>query len=104
MSVLVEIHCENELDRLDLDAIRLLGVNSRNLRTFAVDSERLAKVAESLPPIDSLLLVAESGIQGPEDVNRARSAGARAMLVGESLLTDPDPAQRINRLLGRTQH
>jgi indole-3-glycerol phosphate synthase len=98
VDALVEVHDEAEMARAaDLGA-RLIGVNNRNLRTFEVDlatTERLARLA---PP--DALLVAESGIFGPDDVQRLARVGARAMLVGESLMRQADVSAATRALLG----
>ena len=98
MDVLLEVHDAAEMARaarLDAD---LVGVNNRDLRTFEVDlgvTERLAAAA----PAGSLL-VTESGIFSPTDAARLERAGAKAMLVGESLMRQTDVAQATRVLLG----
>ena len=62
----------------------LIGVNTRDLRTFKVDSETALRLAEQLPK--SVLKVAESGIRSGEDIARLRAAGYQAFLIGESLM------------------
>ena len=97
MDALVEVHDETEMARAcDLGA-DLVGVNNRDLRTFTVDlanTERLAALA----PKDSVL-VTESGIFTPQDVARLAKSGASAMLVGESLMRQPDVAKAASALL-----
>jgi indole-3-glycerol phosphate synthase len=89
LAALVEVHDEEELERaLAIDA-RLIGVNNRDLKNFTVDlatTERLAAKLFSRRTREDVLLVAESGIQGHSDVQRVASAGAGAVLVGESLM------------------
>lgn len=98
LDVLVEVHDRAELDRALALRPGLLGINNRDLKTLKVDlatTERLAP----LVPTDTLL-VAESGIDGPADVARMASAGARALLVGESLMRQADVTAATRRLLG----
>jgi indole-3-glycerol phosphate synthase len=97
MDVLVEAHDEAELERAAALGAQLIGVNNRDLRTFVTDlavTERLAAHA----PKDALL-VTESGIASPSDVRRLAEAGARAMLVGESLMRQADVAEATRALL-----
>jgi len=98
MDVLVETHNEAELARAAALKADLIGVNNRNLRTFEVDlgiTERLAAMA---PP--NALLVTESGIFTPDDAARLERTGAKAMLVGESLMRQPDVEAATRALLG----
>jgi indole-3-glycerol phosphate synthase len=86
LAALVEVHDEGELERaLSVDA-GLIGINNRNLDNFAVDLETTARLAAKIP---RKLIVAESGLHTGADVERVRRAGARAILVGESLLRHP---------------
>jgi indole-3-glycerol phosphate synthase len=98
MDALVEVHDAAELARAASLGATLIGVNNRDLRTFVTDltaTERLAPFA----PADALL-VAESGIFTPEDARRLAQAGAKAMLVGESLMRQPDVTAATRVLLG----
>ena len=98
MDALVEVHDEAEMARAGRLGADLVGVNNRDLRTFIVDlaaTERLAALA----PADALL-VTESGIFTPEDAARLERAGARAMLVGESLMRQADVTAATRALLG----
>ncbi|MSU41335.1 MAG: indole-3-glycerol phosphate synthase TrpC [Pedosphaera sp.] len=99
LAVLVEVHDEIELARAQGVGATLIGVNNRDLKTFAVDlavSERLAAQMN----LGRTLLVAESGIRSRADVMRLCAAGARAVLVGESLMRQPDIAAHARELLG----
>ncbi len=97
LDALVEVHDEGELDRALEAGATLVGINNRDLRSFEVDlavSERLAK---RIPA--EVLIVAESGISNGADVRRLTAAGARAFLVGESLMREPDPGVALRKLL-----
>ncbi len=101
LTTLVEVHDEAETERaVDLGA-ELIGVNARNLKTLDVDEAAFAKLAPLVP--DDRVLVAESGIAGPQDVARYVAEGARVVLVGEALVRDGDPtaAVRAMREAGR---
>lgn len=96
LDALVEIHDEAELERaLRVDAT-LVGVNQRDLVTFAVDHERALRMAAAFPA--GVVSVAESGVRGPDDAAALRRAGYRAVLVGESLVTSGDPAGAVAAL------
>jgi indole-3-glycerol phosphate synthase len=93
LDVLVEIHDEDELQvALDADA-SIIGVNQRDLVTFRVDHERAVRMAAAIPP--NVVKVAESGVRNRDDAQSLRRAGYHAVLVGESLVTSPDPAAAI---------
>ena len=98
LDVLVEVHDEAELDRaLDLHGT-LLGINNRNLKTLEVDLATFERLAPRAP--GDRLLVAESGLHRPADLERMAAAGAWAFLVGESLMKEPDVAAATRRLVG----
>jgi indole-3-glycerol phosphate synthase len=98
MDALVEVHDEAEMTRAVALGADLIGVNNRDLRTFTTDlatTERLS----AMVPADALL-VTESGIFTPEDAARLERTGARAMLVGESLMRQVDVTAATRSLLG----
>jgi indole-3-glycerol phosphate synthase len=97
MDALVEAHDEAEVDRAVALGARLIGVNNRNLRTFVTDLAVTERLAARVPP--GALLVTESGIAAPADVARLATAGARAMLVGESLMRQADVTAATRALL-----
>jgi indole-3-glycerol phosphate synthase len=97
MDVLVEIHDELELARALAVGATLVGVNQRDLVTFAVDHERALRVGRSMP--SDLVRVAESGVRGPEDAASLAGAGFDAVLVGESIVTSGDPAASVAALI-----
>jgi len=98
LDVLCEVHDGAELDRA-LDAgCDLIGVNTRDLRTFKVDLETAFRLADRIPA--GVVRVAESGIHSAEDVARLRSAGYHAFLVGESLMRAESPGTALRELMG----
>ena len=97
LDVLVEIHDEHELDRALAVGATLVGVNQRDLRTFTVDHDRARRVGAAMP--SSIVRVAESGVRGPADAASLAEAGFDAVLVGESLVTSPDPGASVRALL-----
>ena len=98
MDALVEAHDEAEVDRAVRLGARLIGVNNRNLRNFVTDLAVTERLAARVP--SDRLLVTESGIVSTADVARLSAAGARAMLVGESLMRHADVEVATRVLLG----
>lgn len=102
LDVLVEVHDEAELERALEAGADLVGVNQRDLFTFQVDHERAVRVAGALrslgPERADVTSVAESGVRGPEDAAVLAAAGFDAVLVGETLVTSPDPAYAVQSL------
>ncbi len=97
LDVLCEVHDEEELQRA-LDAgCDLIGVNTRDLRTFRVDAETAFRLAERLPK--NVMKVAESGIRSGEDIARLREVGYQAFLIGESLMRAESPGQALRELM-----
>ena len=97
LDVLVEVHDLAEMDRaLELGA-DLIGVNNRNLKTFAIDLATTEQLIDEVP--EDVLLVSESGIKGPADAARVLAAGANAVLIGESLMRAANPAAAIAEYL-----
>jgi indole-3-glycerol phosphate synthase len=98
LTVLVEVHDEDETERAIALGAELIGVNARNLKTLAVDNNTFGRLAKLIP--DDRVLVAESGISGPEDVQRFVDEGARVVLVGEALVKDGDPKAAVRAMTG----
>jgi indole-3-glycerol phosphate synthase len=98
MTPLVEVHDQHELARaLAMDA-RLIGINNRDLSDFSVDLLTTEYLAPLIP--DDVTVVSESGIATRQDVERVAAAGARVVLVGETLMRAADPATAIRELVG----
>ena len=102
MAALIEVHNLKELDRvLALDGVSLIGINNRNLEDFTVDlqttSELMTARGEQLQA-KNILVVSESGLHHPEDLNVVKTAGVSAVLIGESLVKQPDPQVAIANL------
>lgn len=102
LAVLVEAHDEAEMDRALAAGARLVGINNRDLKTFKVDLGTTERVAQRLRggPARETLLVAESGIHSRADVERLERGGINAILVGESLMREPNIGAKIRELLG----
>jgi indole-3-glycerol phosphate synthase len=98
LTVLVEVHDEAETERAVALGAELIGVNARNLKTLEVDADTFGRLAPLVP--DDRVLVAESGISGPDDVRRFVGEGARAVLVGEALVRDGDPEAAVRAMTG----
>jgi indole-3-glycerol phosphate synthase len=99
LDVLCETHDREELDRAIALGFDLIGVNSRDLRTFSVRTEVFTELALWMPK--DTVMVAESGIRSAEDIATLRAAGYSAFLIGETLMRQPDPAAALATLLDR---
>jgi indole-3-glycerol phosphate synthase len=97
LDVLCEVHDEEELRRAEDAGCTLIGVNSRDLRTFDVDLETAFRLADSIPK--TALRVAESGIHSGADIARLRAAGYHGFLIGESLMKAKSPGEALKGLL-----
>jgi indole-3-glycerol phosphate synthase len=107
LAVVVEVHDEPELRRALAVSARLIGINNRDLKTFKVDlgtTERLAaelfRESSTKDPAARPLLIAESGIHNRTDVERLTRCGAGAILVGESLMREPNLQGKVQELIG----
>ncbi len=104
MAALVEVHTLAELDRvLAIDGVKLVGINNRNLENFSVDLATTYQLLSArLQPIRerNIVVVSESGLHTAEDLQAVYRAGADAVLIGESLVKQENPAQGIATLFG----
>lgn len=102
LTPLVEVHTLEELDRvLALEAVQLIGINNRNLETFAVDLQTTVQLMQARYPSicqQDILMVSESGLHTAADLTVVSQAGADAVLIGESLMRQPDPGAAIAKL------
>jgi len=101
MAALVEVHNRTELEKALKCSPRIIGLNNRNLADFNVDLKTTLKLRPVVPK--DILVVSESGIHTRDDVLTLRKANVDAILVGEALVTSPDPATKIAELLGRSE-
>ncbi|KAI3769523.1 hypothetical protein L6452_00629 [Arctium lappa] len=106
LAALVEVHDENEMDRmLAIDGIELIGINNRNLGTFKVDISNTKKLLEGERGEKlrqkNIIVVGESGLFTPADIAYVQEAGVKAILVGESIVKQEDPTKGIRDLFGK---
>lgn len=99
LDVLVEVHDEEEIDRALASGAVVIGVNNRDLATLAVDPGRALRLRPRIP--SGVASVAESGVRTRDDVRRIEEAGFDAILIGEALVTSPDPAVALMDLMGK---
>lgn len=98
VSALVEAHDENEVQTAINAGARIIGVNNRNLKDFSVDTDNSRRLREMIP--DNILFVSESGVSCAEDVQKLRSIGADAVLIGETLMRASDKKAKLSELRG----
>jgi indole-3-glycerol phosphate synthase len=102
MTVLVEVHTEEEADRALQAGAKVIGVNARDLKTLNVDRDCFARIAPGLPT--DIIRIAESGVRGPADLLAYAGAGADAVLVGEGVVTSGDPRSAVADLVTAGTH
>jgi indole-3-glycerol phosphate synthase len=102
LTPLVEVHTEEEVERAVAAGARVIGVNARDLRTLKVDRSVFSRLSPLIP--DGIIKIAESGVRGPHDLLAYASAGANAVLVGESLVTGRDPRAAVADLVAAGAH
>lgn len=98
MATLVEFHDPENLGRVLDSGADLVGINNRDLKTFTTDLDQTLRLRDRIP--SDVVLVSESGIRTRADVLRLEAAGVHAILVGESLMRQPDVGLAVERLLG----
>ncbi len=98
IEVLLEVHDWEEVQKAKDLPIKIMGVNNRNLKDFSVDVHRSLELSEHIPP--SFIKVSESGIKTREDIQLLKEHGYNAVLVGEALVTAPDPGEKLRELIG----
>lgn len=96
MTALVEVHDEAEAERAVASGARIIGINNRDLRSFHTDLGVTERIAPMLPK--GTIIVGESGIHTVADAERMATAGVDAILVGESLIVQPDRAEAVRAL------
>lgn len=98
MDVVIEVHDQRDLDKaLGLDA-EIIGINNRNLKTLEVDLNTARELIEKMPP--GKIVIAESGVRGPEDVELLVSAGVKAVLIGTVFMEADDIGAEVKRVMG----
>lgn len=108
MTALIEVHTLAELDRvIDIEGVNLIGINNRNLEDFSVDLETtchlLAQRGEILQA-KQIQVVSESGLHSAKDLQLVKQAGANAVLIGESLVKQPQPEKAIASLYSNSHN
>lgn len=98
MAALVEVHNEPELSRALGAKGNLIGINNRNLADFSVDLGTTLKLRPLIPP--DITVVSESGIKSYADISTLQASGIKAVLVGEILVSSPDPEAKLRELRG----
>lgn len=95
---LVEVHDEDELERAVAAGARVVGINNRNLKTLEVDLDTCRRLLPKIP--EGIVAVAESGYDDYSQLHELQQEGAHAFLIGSSLMSSEDPAQKLKALQG----
>lgn len=101
LEVILELHAESELDHI-CESIDMVGINNRNLKTFAVDINRSLKMAKQIP--GGMVKIAESGISDVATIERFKDAGFHGFLIGEIFMKDADPAKAFETFVNRLRN
>jgi indole-3-glycerol phosphate synthase len=99
LSALVETHRESEVESAVNAGARIIGINNRDLQTFAVDLDVTRRLAKRIP--DGIVKVSESGIHTPDDIKRVKDCGVDAVLIGESMMRAQDKKRYLEELSGK---
>lgn len=99
MASLVEVHSEEDLKKALQSGCEIIGVNNRDLRTFAVDLSTSERLIGRIPK--GKIVVSESGIQTREEVRRLEALGFHAVLIGQAFMERPDLEEAIHEVMGR---
>jgi indole-3-glycerol phosphate synthase len=100
MEALVEIHCEEDLQKALLTSAKIIGINNRDLRTFKIDISTTLRLVKAIPP--GKLVVSESGIHTRTQIERLEKAGVHAFLIGEVLMRKKNPGKKLRELIGES--
>ncbi|MFC1667523.1 indole-3-glycerol phosphate synthase TrpC [Candidatus Omnitrophota bacterium] len=101
MDSLVEIHDEKDLENALLADAKIIGINNRDLDTFAVDLAKTFKLISKIP--DQIITVSESGIKNNKDISRLRKIGVNAVLIGGAFLTAEDIGEKVKEITGESK-
>lgn len=97
LDVLLELHSEKQIDKIDFDINKIIGVNNRNLEDFSVDLNTVNKISEILD--DEITLVAESGIKTKDDIDKLKKIKINAILVGETFMREENINQTVQKFI-----
>ncbi|MBS4027323.1 MAG: indole-3-glycerol phosphate synthase TrpC [Ignavibacteriales bacterium] len=97
LECLVEVYKPHSLEKINFDEMRLLGINNRNLKTMKVNLKHTEEIISFLPK--DICVVSESGIKTSEDVLRVKNYGAKAILIGETLMKEKSPGKALKELV-----
>lgn len=101
LDCLVEVYTLDDLEKIDFDQIKMLGVNNRDLNTFEVDVENSLRIFEHVPR--SVGRISESGLSDPETLVRLRQGGVNGVLIGEHFMRADDPGKALDDLRSRAR-
>jgi len=101
MEVLLELHDENEIDKID-NKVDMIGINNRNLKDFKVDMDRSLKLLDRLPA--KTVRISESGLSDPETVDFLRERGFHGFLMGENFMKSENPAIACRNFISKLKH
>ncbi|MBW1679687.1 MAG: indole-3-glycerol-phosphate synthase [Deltaproteobacteria bacterium] len=100
MRALVEVHSEDDLEKVLQTSAKIIGINNRDLKTFKTDIRTTFTLVKLIPA--GKLVVSESGIYNRAQIEQLEDAGVHAFLIGEALMREKDPGEKLRELRGKT--
>lgn len=97
LDVLLELHSQNQINKIDFERNKIIGINNRDLKTFEVDLTTTQKVKSAIG--QNCIIVSESGISQKKDIDFLKSVGVNAILVGEHLMKSENPGDELKKLI-----
>jgi indole-3-glycerol phosphate synthase len=102
LEVLIEIHDFEELNKVCIDSIDIIGINNRNLKTFDVNIETSLNLVEKIP--SSFTKISESGLNNPSEIMKLKNSGFDGFLIGERFMRNSNPGEELSNFISKIKN